>query len=113
MNNQCDECNAQLVSAIYKSDQTKFKDGVDEKSGCVFCSEYFMPLVEKHRAVASRPIGAGGRGGSGASRGGRGGAAGQVTQNGRGGAASGRGAGRGGRGGPPMDKMAQLASYFV
>lgn len=57
-------------------------------SGCVFCSPYFTPLVEKHRAV-SRPPGSRaprGRGGRGRSR---------------------------GRPRPPKDKMAQLAAYFV
>lgn len=56
-------------------------------------------MVEKHRAVASRPVNIrGGRGGRGT---------------GRGGNKSGRG--RGGRGGArqPKDKMAQLAAYFV
>lgn len=112
MNNTCEECQAQLVSVIYKADQTKFKDGTDEKSGCVFCSDYFMPLVEKHRAVAARSIGSGGggggRGGRGGGGGGRGG--GVVTQNGRGGGGS--SGGRGGRGGgAPVDKMTLLAQY--
>lgn len=86
---------------MYKSDKTKFKDGSEEKSGCIFCSLDFTHLVEKHRAVASRPVNI--RGG----RGGRGG--------GRGGNKGGRGGGRGGRGGSrqPKDKMAQLAAYFV
>lgn len=86
---------------VYKSDKSKFKDGSEEKSGCIFCSSEFAHLVEKHRAVASRQVRSGG-----ASRGGGGG-----------GAASGPGAGnaRGGRHGgrPPKDKMAQLAAYFV
>ncbi|XP_011176901.2 DNA topoisomerase 3-beta [Zeugodacus cucurbitae] len=99
---KCTECGAQLVNVVYKSDKTKFKDSSEEKSGCVFCSNDFAHLVEKHRAVASRPVNVrvGGRGG------GRGGAKG-----GRGGAGGG---GRGGRGPrQPKDKMAQLAAYFV
>lgn len=118
MNNTCEECQAQLVHVIYKADQTKFKDGTDEKSGCVFCSDYFMPLVEKHRAVASRPIGTGGRGGGGGGGrggggrgGGRGAAGGVVTQNGRGGGGGAGRGGRGGNGGAPVDKMTLLAQY--
>lgn len=101
---QCDECQAQLVTVQYKSDQTKFKDGTDVKTGCLFCSSDFIPLVEKHRAVAtpashnnSRGRGGGGRGGG--------------NINGRTTDGSTRG-GRGGRG-RPKDKMAQLAAYFV
>lgn len=98
---KCDDCGAQTVKVLYKSDKTKFKDGSEEKSGCIFCSADFTHLVEKHRAVASRPVNIrGGRGGRGGGRG----------------AKSGRGGGRGGRGGgarQPKDKMAQLAAYFV
>lgn len=64
-------------------------------------------MVEKHRAVASRPVNIrGGRGGRGGGRGG--------SKGGRGASAGGgsRGGGRGGRG-QPKDKMAQLAAYFV
>lgn len=92
------------MTVLYKSDQTKFKDGSDEKAGCVFCSADFIPLVEKHRAISTRPA--------------------QITNRGRGGnrgalnvTTTGRGAGpigsRGNRRGPPKDKMAQLAAYFV
>lgn len=98
---QCDECQAQLVTVQYKSDQTKFKDGSEEKTGCLFCCIEFIPLVEKHRAVATRPAQAGGRGR------GRGGATAGATSRGA------SGSGRGGRGRPPKDKMAQLAAYFV
>lgn len=99
VNKTCEECDSQLVSVIYKADATKFKDGSDEKTGCVFCSADFMPLVEKHRAVSSRPAVASVRGGRG---GGRGGAA-VVIGNGRGG----RGGGR-----PPIkDKMQLLAQH--
>lgn len=87
---------------MYKSDQTKFKDGADEKTGCLFCNSAFIPLVEKHRAVSTRPVQVSSRGG----RGGRGGAT--VAVSTRGGSA---GRGRGGR--APKDKMAQLAAYFV
>lgn len=97
---KCD-CGAQFVNVVYKSDKTKFKDGSEEKSGCVFCSTEFSHLVEKHRAVASRPVNLrGGRGGGrGGSKGGRGG-----------GTASGSSRGRPRQ---PKDKMAQLAAYFV
>lgn len=98
---KCEECGAQTVNVVYKSDKTKFKDGSEEKSGCIFCSTDFTNLVEKHRAVASRPVNI--RSGRGGTRGGRGG------KPGRG------GSGRGGRGGSrqPKDKMAQLDAYFV
>lgn len=90
---------------LYKSDQTKFKDRSDEKTGCVWCSADFMPLVEKHRAISTRPAQSmrGGGGGRGTGRSG--------GDTGRGGGDTG---GRGGRGGRnPKDKMAQLAAYFV
>lgn len=104
---QCEECQAQLVTVVYKADQTKFKDGSEEKSGCLFCSSDFIPLVEKHRAVTARPTLVNSRGG----RGGRGAA--QVTVGSRGaGHGTNTGSGRG-RGRPPKDKMAQLAAYFV
>ncbi|XP_058978368.1 DNA topoisomerase 3-beta-like [Musca domestica] len=98
---KCEECGAQTVNVVYKSDKTKFKDGSEEKSGCIFCSTDFTNLVEKHRAVASRPVNI--RSGRGGTRGGRG------CKPGRG------GSGRGGRGGSrqPKDKMAQLDAYFV
>ncbi|XP_034671914.1 DNA topoisomerase 3-beta [Drosophila subobscura] len=112
---KCAECGAQQVNVVYKSDKSKFKDGTEEKIGCVFCSSDFSHLVEKHRAVASRPVRSGGpRGGKGG-RGGVAGVAGAVAAGGEA-AAGGRGGGggRGGRGrGPPKDKMAQLAAYFV
>lgn len=102
---KCDECEAQLVTVVYKEDTTKFKDGTTEKTGCLFCTAEFIPLVEKHRAISTRPAQVSTRGG-GVGRGGRGG---------RGGTTSTRGApsGRGGKGKPPKDKMAQLAAYFV
>ena len=56
-------------------------------TGCVFCTPIFTSLVEKHRAVASKPVATRGRGhGKGRSR---------------------------GKPRPPKDKMAQLAAYFV
>lgn len=99
--NKCDECGSQLVIVLYKAGPTRFKDGADEKTGCVFCSADFIPLVEKHRAISSRPA--------------------QITTRGNRGAitvtTTGRGAGpigtRGNRRGPPKDKMDQLAAYFV
>ncbi|XP_055912245.1 DNA topoisomerase 3-beta [Eupeodes corollae] len=94
--NRC-ECGAQLVTAQYKPEKSRFKD-CHEKTGCVFCSVDFSPLVEKHRAIAARPVNI---------RGGRGG--------GRGAMKGGRGASGGNRGRTkqPKDKMAQLAAYFV
>lgn len=101
-NKQCEECQAQLVTVVYKADQTKFKDNAEEKTGCLYCCPDFVPLVEKHRAVTTRPvqISSAGRGG------GRG--RGSITI-GTGGSSN-----RGGsRGRPPRDKMAALAAYFV
>lgn len=104
-NKQCDECQAQLVTVVYKSDTTKFKDNAEEKTGCLFCTSEFIPLVEKHRAVSSRPIQAN----SSSVRGGRGrGNATVASGTTRGGSSN-----RGNRGRPPKDKMAQLAAYFV
>lgn len=99
---QCDECQAQLVTVVYKADLTKFKDNAEEKTGCLFCCADFIPLVEKHRAVATKPIQMN------SVRGGRG--RGGAVANGplRGGASN-----RGNRGRPPKDKMAQLDAYFV
>lgn len=102
-NKQCDECQAQLVTVVYKADQSKFKDNAEEKTGCLFCNADFIPLVEKHRAVSTKPIQ------TTSTRGGRG----------RGGVSVGNGPSRGGasnrgnRGRPPKDKMAALAAYFV
>ncbi|KAG8292170.1 DNA topoisomerase 3-beta-1 [Homalodisca vitripennis] len=84
--NICD-CGAQTVSVEYKPEKSKLPNEATEMSGCVFCSPQFSTLVEKHRAVASKPVTAGrGRGGRGRSR---------------------------GKPRPPKDKMAQLAAYFV
>lgn len=96
------------MTVIYKSDQTKFKDGSDEKMGCVFCTADFMPLIEKHRAISSRPAHASMRG----ARGG-GGSAAMSTRGGVAGGAAIGGRGGGGRGRAPKDKMALLAAYFV
>lgn len=41
---ECD-CGSQLITAVYKSDKTPFKDGETEKTGCVFCFSEFIPLV--------------------------------------------------------------------
>lgn len=101
---QCDECQAQLLTVVYRSDVTKFKDG-DEKTGCLFCTPDFIPLVEKHRAVASRPMGMH----SGRPTRGRTNGTGVAVGTGRGGTAS----NRGNRGRPARDKMAELAAYFV
>lgn len=89
--NCCDECGAQLMSVVYKSENTKFKDGKTEKTGCIFCHPDFVPLVERHKAVPDNI----------------------PQQNARG---RGRGRGRGGesgRGGRNVDKMTFLATYFV
>lgn len=112
MNSTCDECSAQLVTAVYRADDTKFKDGVTEKTGCLFCTQDFMRLVEKSRAVTARPVQRS-RGVTGRGAGGRGGVALGATnvQSGRGGQIT--GGGRGGRGRAPRDKMAELAAYFV
>lgn len=59
-------------------------------TGCIFCSESFSKLVEKHKAVANRPVGRPNKPG------------------GKGGRGRGRGKPR-----QPKDKMAQLAAYFV
>lgn len=56
-------------------------------TGCVFCTPAFMALVEKHRAVASKPVTTRSRGHT-------------------------KGRSRG-KPRPPKDKMAQLAAYFV
>lgn len=106
-NKQCEQCQAQLLTVVYRSDVNKFKDG-EEKTGCIFCTSEFIPLVEKHRAVASK---SGPANSVRAARGrpnGNGPVVGAAVA--RGGGASNRG-NRGGR--APKDKMAQLAAYFV
>lgn len=92
----CD-CGAQLIKVEYKEERTKLPRDLTELTACIFCNEDFAPLVEKIRAVPSRPA----RGGHHRSRGG-----------GRGGKGKPRGGG-GGKPKPPKDKMAQLAAYFV
>lgn len=82
----CD-CGAQLVIVEYKQDKSKLPNEATELTGCVFCTPAFVALVEKHRAVASRPV-------AGRSRG------------------HNRSRGRG-KPRPPKDRMAQLAAYFV
>lgn len=88
VNENCCDCGAQHLTVVYKSEKTRFKDGSEEKTGCIFCSPEFTSLVEKHRVIAVTA---------------------QPTTRGRG-----RG-GKSNRGRPkqPKDKMAQLASYFV
>ncbi|XP_015173858.1 PREDICTED: DNA topoisomerase 3-beta-1 [Polistes dominula] len=82
----CD-CGAQLLNVEYKQDKSKLPDEATETSGCIFCTPAFRALVEKHRAVASKPVATHGRGhAKGRSR---------------------------GKPRPPKDKMAQLAAYFV
>lgn len=83
------ECGAQMVTVEYKPDKSKLSNGATEMTGCVFCTPEFLLLVEKHRAVASRPV-----------------AIGKSTR--------GRGRARAkGKPRQPKDKMAQLAAYFV
>ncbi|XP_039304984.1 DNA topoisomerase 3-beta-1 isoform X4 [Solenopsis invicta] len=82
----CD-CGAQLVTVEYKQDKSKLPNEVTEMSGCVFCTAAFVALVEKHRAVASKPVITRGRG--------------HAKSRNR------------GKPKPPKDKMAQLAAYFV
>lgn len=72
---------------LWFQDKTKLPNDATEMTGCVFCTEEFAPLVEKHRAVASKPVALRGRG-----------------------HAKGR---HRGKPRPPKDKMAQLAAYFV
>lgn len=106
---KCEQCSVPLLTVQYKEDKTRFKDGAEEKTGCIFCTEEFSRLIEKHQAVADRPVFSGGRGGGrgrGRGRGGPAGAGGDAGERG------GRGR-RGGRGADPTDKMAQLANYFV
>lgn len=81
----CD-CGAQLITVQYKEDKSKLPNEATEMMGCVFCTPAFGPLVEKHRAVASKPVMTRGRGHA---------------------KARSRGKPR------PKDKMAQLAAYFV
>lgn len=91
--NQCEQCEAQLVTAVYKTEKTPFKDEETEKTGCIFCTEEFQPLVEKHKAVQNR----------------------QLFMNNRKGKGTTRGRGRSSRGRAKVvkDKMAKLDAYFV
>ncbi|KAJ8675437.1 hypothetical protein QAD02_011223 [Eretmocerus hayati] len=82
----CD-CGAQLLTVEYKQDKSKLPNEETEMRGCVFCTPAFLALVEKHRAVASKPVATRGR-------------------------AHTKGRSRG-KPRPPKDKMAQLAAYFV
>ncbi|XP_023245675.1 DNA topoisomerase 3-beta-1 isoform X2 [Copidosoma floridanum] len=82
----CD-CGAQLVTVEYKQDKSKLPNEETEMTGCVFCTPAFTSLVEKHRAVASKPVATRGRG--------------HAKSRSR------------GKPRPPKDKMAQLAAYFV
>ncbi|XP_043249264.1 DNA topoisomerase 3-beta-1 isoform X2 [Colletes gigas] len=51
----CD-CGAQLVTVEYKQEKSKLPNKATEMTGCVFCTAAFVALVEKHRAVASKPV---------------------------------------------------------
>ncbi|KAL6259332.1 hypothetical protein P5V15_009247 [Pogonomyrmex californicus] len=82
----CD-CGAQLVTVEYKQDKSKLPNEATEMIGCVFCTPAFAALVEKHRAVASKPVVTRGRS--------------HTKSRNR------------GKPKPPKDKMAQLAAYFV
>lgn len=72
---------------LFSQDKSKLPNEATEMSGCVFCTAAFAALVEKHRAVASKPVMTRGRG--------------HVKSRNR------------GKPKPPKDKMAQLAAYFV
>lgn len=86
----CD-CGAQLVLVEYRAEKSKLPKEATEMTGCVFCSEGFSKLVEKHKAVFNRPA---------------------NKPGGKPGGKSGRGRSRG-KPRQPKDKMAQLAAYFV
>lgn len=86
------ECGSQLVTVVYKQEKTPFADGDDKKTGCIFCFNEFMPLIEKHKAVENRRLNQ---------------SSGKPGRGGRG-----RGRGRANRG-RPKDKMSQLMAYFV
>ncbi|XP_055539018.1 DNA topoisomerase 3-beta isoform X2 [Wyeomyia smithii] len=88
----CEECGAQLITVLYKSDKTPFKNDVTEMKGCIFCFIDFFPMIEKHKAVEVRR-----------SQGER-----YRGRSVRGGTKSGKV-----RYKPPKDKMAKLAAYFV
>lgn len=82
------ECGAQLINVEYRAEKTKFANDATEMKGCIFCTDEFSKLVEKHKAVLSKP---------------------RYNKNIR---SSSRGRGRP-RPKQPKDKMAQLAAYFV
>lgn len=83
------ECGAQMINVEYRAEKTKFPNDVTEMKGCIFCTDEFSKLVEKHKAVLSKP---------------------RYNKNIR--SSSNRGRGRP-RPKQPKDKMAQLAAYFV
>lgn len=89
----CEQCEAQLVTAVYKQEKTPFKDEETEKTGCIFCTDEFQPLVEKHKAVQNRQL--------------------FMNRKGRGGTSRGRGRSNRGRAKVIKDKMAKLDAYFV
>lgn len=80
-------CGAQLVTVEYKPERSKLLNEATEMTDCLFCCNDFAPLVEKHRAVASRPA---------------------VCKPRNRGRPKPKGKPR-----PAKDKMAQLDSYFV
>lgn len=80
-------CGAQMVNVEYKEDKTKLANDAKDMTGCIFCSQQFSNLVEKHKAIASRKVNI-------------------VPKN------ASRGRGRR-KPRPPKDKMSQLAAYFV
>lgn len=79
-------CSIIFISLLFQ-DKSKLPNEATEMSGCVFCTPVFAALVEKHRAVASKPVVTRGRG--------------HTKSRNR------------GKPKPPKDKMAQLAAYFV
>ncbi|XP_077457856.1 DNA topoisomerase 3-beta-1 isoform X2 [Stigmatopora argus] len=87
----CEACDAPLVTVDFNKARTPLPDGETQHTGCVFCDSLFQDLVELKHAAMRHPMHRGG------------------------GARRGRGRGRGRRGPPkrPKDKMAELAAYFV
>lgn len=79
-----------MVTVTYKQDKSPFANGEDKKTGCIFCFNEFMPLIEKHKAVENR----------------------RLNQS-RGKSSRGRGRPRASNRGRPKDKMSQLMAYFV
>lgn len=50
------ECGCQMMMVTYKADKTPFADGSAEKSGCVFCTPEFAPLVRFIKKIYCKSI---------------------------------------------------------